>query len=141
MVNLGRFSQQPLRQMTRMGLATNAAGVEQQINMNWAIASDYNASTANADKAFFYLFCNGAETVLDVQIWAVATGGIFDVYLNDVLDTAGIDTYSAVSTLISVNVALTTDTIPGINTIELRTNGRNGLSGGWVIITIKVRLR
>jgi len=88
---------------------------------------------ANGDRIQIFMVARGNETTLNLGTHGLTISGIFDVYINGVLDSAGYDDYLAVPAEIHRIIALTQPIRKGYNVIELRLNGKNALSTGWYV--------
>lgn len=93
----------------------------------------YQVSAADGDKLQMFFICDGTETKLEISTRKQAQFGIFDLYINGVLDSSGYDDYAAVDGDIHREITLTQTIVPGMNTIELRVNGKNAASSGYFI--------
>ncbi len=89
---------------------------------------------ADGDRLFLYYIADGTETAFDITCRGGTTSAIFDLYINNVLDSAGYDNYLAVAADITRHIILAQPVLQGLNQIELRVNGRNGLSTNYYIL-------
>lgn len=89
------------------------------------------AVAADGDRFFLYYICKGDETMLSISTRKTTISGIFELWVNGELDTAGLDDYAAVAANVHRYIALTKLPHPGFNVLELRVNGKNGASGGF----------
>ena len=119
-----------LREQTRIGKATNNAGVELVLNAT-SIPYEYQQVPNNSDNFYYYLICSGSETTLRLIYRKSNDCGIVDLYINGVLDSSGYDMYSAGPAYNDTLITLTIKPIAGINTILLKTNGKNGASTNY----------
>lgn len=85
----------------------------------------YGITTADGDKYQMFFICDGTETLLEITNRKASSEGIFDLYVNGVLDSSGYDDYAAVSADVNREITLTQPVRIGMNTIELRVNGKN----------------
>jgi hypothetical protein len=116
-----------------VGLVTDTAGNP----LTSGIASSYERITAasanDGDRYFWYVMALGNETKLFCYFAKMADSGIADLYLNGVLDTAGFDLYAAALAAYLVSITLTTKPKPGLNTFEMRINGKNAASSDYCL--------
>ena len=73
------------------------------------------------------------ETKLELGNRKDVDCGIFDLYVNNVLDSSEYDDYIAVLEEVYREITLTQPIKKGLNTIELRVNGKNVASSNYVI--------
>lgn len=96
---------------------------------------------ANGDYMTFTMYCAGTETHLEISIYKSVSRGIFDIYINGILDSSGYDTYAASGSASILDVLLSQPIIAGWNTIVFKVNGKNASSSGYYINIYGVRLR
>lgn len=98
---------------------------------------DYSFQIApqNGDKIQMFFICSGTETLLELSSLRNAASGKFDLYVNNILDSSAYDNYRSTETTIDREIGLSQPIIAGLNTIELRVNGKNASSGGYIINT------
>lgn len=89
---------------------------------------------ANGDKNQMFFYADGTEKTLYLTTTSDTNGGIFDVYINNILDSSGYDSYAAVSTVVNRKITLTQPIVYGYNIIELRMNGKNASSNSYQVI-------
>jgi len=73
------------------------------------------------------------ETKLELGNRKDVDCGIFDLYVNNVLDSSEYDDYIAVLEEVYREITLTQPIKKGLNTIELRVNGKNVASSNYAI--------
>ena len=121
---------------TKPSRAYDSGGSPKTIQHYDNIGTTYTTNTtvqtaADGDllQAFLY---SGGDPTLTISYALQPSGGIFDVYVNDVLKSSGIDTYNATLAFntVQINIAGTT---AGWCYVKLRTNGKNASSGGYYI--------
>ena len=122
----------------RVGMITNAAGVEIENN---SLSSDFQQSANDGDHLYTFVYATGSETTLTIGGTKTANSGIFDLYIDGVLDSAGYDLYAAVTASVRHNIVLANPLNHGYHTIEFRVNGKNGASGDYIVQTYGMRLR
>lgn len=98
----------------------------------------YQGTPADGDRIFMYVVCDGDETVLDLGTEKGSFAGIFDLYINNVLDSSGYDDYAAATAAVFRRITLTESIKRGLNTIELRVNGKNASSSNYYILVYGV---
>lgn len=125
------------RQFTRCAKITASNGTEQAIS---STVFD-SGSAANGNNYYFYVFCDGTETILDLGTQKGGSRGIFDIYLNGALDTAGFDDYNSSADDVTRNVTLARKPAPGWNEVKLVINGKNAGSSNYNLVVYGVRLR
>lgn len=86
------------------------------------------------------LFSVGGETKLDILWYRASDRGIFDVYVNGVLDSSGYDGYSASPSNTSTTITLTRSLNPGWNIFKLLVNGKNASASGYGLSVLGARL-
>jgi len=101
-----------------------------QLNFRY---SAYQEIRDNGDKMFAYFTCKGNETKLYIRSFKDSNSGIWDLYVNGVLDSSGYDSYAAAGVSVSLEIILTEPIIKGLNIIEFRVNGKNASSTGYKI--------
>lgn len=99
------------------------------------------ASGANGDKYIIDLYLKGDETKLELGTVKGPAKGIFDLYVNDVLDSSGYDDYAAGTTDSSREITLTETVHNGYNIIELRVNSKNAASSGYLLAVYGVMVQ
>ena len=96
---------------------------------------------ADGDKLQLFFICDGTETKLEITTRPRSGNGIFDIYINNVLDSSGYDDYSATTITKHTEVTLTQPIKKGLNTIEFRVNGKNAASSGYLCNIVGVSLQ
>lgn len=81
----------------------------------------------------FSPICSGDETAIEFAVYKSTNRGMFDIYINGVLDSSGYDLYSSSATVSMLSISLTQDILPGVNNIIFKQNGKNGSSAGYII--------
>jgi len=89
-------------------------------------------NNVDGDKMFAYFTCKGNETKLYIRSFKDTNSGIWDLYVNNVLDSSGYDSYAA-AVGVSLKITLTQPIKKGLNIIEFRVNGKNASSAGYKI--------
>ena len=56
---------------------------------------DYPDTSENGDEYYFYVYKFSNEAIIDLSYNKNTICGIFDLYINDVLDSSGYDGYAA----------------------------------------------
>lgn len=94
----------------------------------------------NLSSLVFFIPASGNETTVTILHHTSSDRPIFDLYINDVLDSSGYDQYSAsdVHNLITVTPINTINR--GWNKITLKCNGKNASSTGYKMYVAGVRL-
>ena len=93
----------------------------------------YGITVADGDKYQIFFICDGTETLLEISNYKGALEAIFDLYVNGVLDSSGYDDYAAAGAYVNREITLSQPVRIGMNTIELRINGKNVASGGYFL--------
>ena len=128
----------PPRMWYRVGMITNAAGVEiNPVSINF----DYQSAPNDGDHLYTFLYAAGGETILTLGRSRNANSGIFDMYIDSIIDSAGYDMYNAGTLNDTLVIALANALNHGYHTIEFRVNGKNGASAGYIISTYGMRVR
>lgn len=95
---------------------------------------------ANGDRIQMFFIADGTETKLTLGQYKTASSGIFDLYVNGVLDSSGYDNYSSSGVIIQRQITPTQPIVAGLNTIEMRVNGKNASSTNYGISTYGVNI-
>ena len=108
------------------------------VNATGGVLYSYTAqdAAADGDRLQTFLTANGTETKLSVGLFTEDVGGIFDLYINDVLDSSTYDTYSVASGVLNLYISLSAGVLPirvGENKIEFRVNDNNVGSSDFYI--------
>lgn len=101
----------------------------------------YSHIPLNGDRCQLAFICVGNETQLTLGTLKNPNTGIFDLYVNDVLDSLGYDEYAVTSTNTSRYITLTQPIRSGQNTIELRVNEKNVASSDYYVIVYGASLQ
>jgi hypothetical protein len=120
-----------------MGHATNAVPASVQIYF----ATTDTAYPGSGGHAYYYIDSNGSELVVNCAISKTSESGIYSLYINGVLDSAGYDFCDAGGVTLQLNITITPKLVTGINTIEFRCTGKNGASTDYSLSCYGVRLR
>jgi len=83
---------------------------------------------ANGDIFQMFFMCINNETKLEIGTHKQSDCGIFDLYVNNVLDSSGYDDYAAAGIFIGREITLTQPIKKGYNIIEMKVNSKNGAS-------------
>lgn len=96
---------------------------------------EYSESSTplNGDRYQMFFYARGNEARLNLGTSKGGSKGIFDIYVNGVLDSSGYDDYAGGTTPFYRYIALTQPIQLGYNVIELRVNGKNASSVGYAI--------
>ena len=105
------------------------------------VAYSYQNVAEDGDRLQAEFLARGTELYISIGLSKMAWGGKFDLYVNGVLDTSGTDTYAASPADYIRFITLTEPILPGYNIIELRVNGKNAASGGYIINTYGISLQ
>lgn len=97
------------------------------------LASMVWVGSPHLGEAVFDLLCEGNETHLIVGTKKTSNDGIFDVYVNNVLDSSGYDDYNATDANTTRNITLIQPIRKGWNEIKLKLNGKNAASTNYGI--------
>lgn len=127
------------RVVARMAKGYTALGVECIIRSDAPF--DYPTTGTDGTYAFFYLFCDGGETHLDINYHSDSDSCKFDLYINGSLDSSGYDLYSASYSGGVLVVTLTRTILAGWNEIKLVVNGKNSSSSGYLLGLFPMRIR
>lgn len=128
------------RQFNRCAYMTDSAGTEVKMN---SCGSLDRASTVsvNGYKMYYFPFCAGGETTLDIFVSKGSTRPIIDIYVNNVLDSAGYDLYNSSTVDATVTISLTQAIIAGFNEIRIVVNSKNGSSTAYDTAIYGLRVR
>lgn len=112
---------------------------------DWGISSAYDtlgaSPSADGDYIIIPVYCTGTETLLFLFYIKASIMGIFDLYINGVLDTAGIDAYASSYTDTMQKITLTQPIIAGWNEVKLVVNDKNASASNYAVGNYGVRLR
>lgn len=114
-----------------------ADGVTLKTLNQMALADNHTYQTiaANGDRMQVFLYARGNETILDLTTYRSTNRAIWDLYVNDVLDSAGYDDYGAAAATFR-HIVLTQPIKSGYNVLEFRANGKNAASTDYYIAII-----
>ena len=128
------------RQFNRCAYMTDSAGTEVKMN---SCGSLDRASTVsvNGYKMYYFPFCAGGETTLDIFVSKGSTRPIIDIYVNHVLDSAGYDLYNSSTVDATVTISLTQSITAGFNEIRIVVNSKNGSSTAYDTAIYGLRVR
>lgn len=112
-----------LNRWSRPSKLTASDGVTLK-KINHGITS-YQQNPANGDRFYIYFICSGDEDALQLGSYEGKNSGIFDIYINNNLDSSGYDNYNVRDVDIHRQISLYRPIIIGFNLIELRVNGKN----------------
>lgn len=118
-------------------LAANGVTLKQ---MNHA-AYTVQTIAENGDRIQLSFICAGNETRLLLSTNKYAARGIFDLYVNNVLDSMGYDDYAASGIDTHRYIVLTQPIRAGQNTIELRVNEKNPSSNSYIVAVFGASLQ
>ncbi len=85
----------------------------------------------DGDKYFAWFYLEGNETKLEISVRKESDKGIFDLYINDVLDSSGYDLYAATGAAAYYEITLAHSVNIGSNKVEIRVNGKNVASSAY----------
>ncbi len=117
----------------------NSSLVEKQLKSANAIHAQISA--ANGDILIIPVFCAGGESILEISYNKDNLRGIFDLYINGVLDSGGYDGYAAAYTTAFISITLSKAINEGWNEIKLIINGKNASSTAYYYNICGVRLK
>lgn len=95
----------------------------------------------DGDRLQSFFVCRGDETKLSIGCSIFTSSGIFDIYVNDVLDSSGYDNYNGTTSTLQRYITLTLRIVKGKNVIELRVNGKNALSTNYTVNVFGISLQ
>ncbi len=101
----------------------------------------YQYSPANGDRIQMFFICDGTETFLQMGSLKSVNSGIFDLYVNNTLDSSGYDNYAAANIPIYRQLLLSQPITAGLNIIELRVNGKGVIATNYYINTYGASLQ
>jgi hypothetical protein len=101
----------------------------------------FQIAPANGDKLQMFFICDGTETKLEFSDKRLSVSGIFDIYVNGVLDSSGYDDYAAAAADVHREITLSQPIRPGLNTIELRVNGKNVAASSYYVSVMGASLQ
>lgn len=121
----------------------DAAGAKKPMSMHEGIAALATPPAADGDEFYWYFWSrDGTETKLcltTIQYGVAglfAFSGIFDIYLNGVLDSAGYDDYNTTYTIMNRYISLVHPVLIGENVIKLKINGKNASSSAYFVMIV-----
>lgn len=127
------------RQFNRCAYLTDSTDVE--LKMNSCGGLDRAATLGSGHKLYYYPFCVGGETTIDINVSKGSNRCMFDLYINGVLDSSGYDLYNSSTVDATVTISLTQAIVAGFNEIRIVVNGKNGSSTGYDPAVYGVRIR
>lgn len=90
-------------------------------------------TAAQNDVYILYFICDGTETKLEITTYKMTDKGIWDLWVNGILDSSGYDDYAAAGAQVNRSITLTEQIRPGINTVELKASSKNAASSNYEI--------
>lgn len=93
----------------------------------------FASPNANGDRLQMFFYARGTEVELNISTYKYGDAGIWDLYVNGVLDSSGYDDYAAGHSANTRRITLTERIRRGYNVIEVRVNGKNASSSGYVV--------
>lgn len=105
------------------------------------IGYDIQTSAADGDYCIIPVYCVNNETIMDLSWQKAASRGIFNIYINNVLDSSGYDGYAASATALASSITLTQPLLSGWNEIKIKINGKNASAIGYNFNIYGVRIR
>jgi len=136
----GAVSQNIIVRYANIGRAYASDGVTlRQITHSNVGRSPLTSADGNRIQLFF--MCDGTETKLEISNRAGIAKAMWDLYINNVLDSSGYDDYAASAADVHREIVLTIPVRPGLNTIELRVNGKNASSTGYDVFVYGASLQ
>lgn len=120
---------------TRPSRAYNNAGNLIQLNHTNNINENFTSASPAVDGDCFQLFfcARGNEVWFSISTYTNLNRPIWDLYVNGILDSAGYDDYTPAAGIQRRYIALTQPIREGYNIIELKVNGKNGASTGFIL--------
>lgn len=88
---------------------------------------------ADGNRYQMFFMARGNETELNISTKIGIDGGIWDLYINGILDSAGYDDYAVAEAVITRQIILTLPIRQGYNVFEMRCNGKNPASVNFTI--------
>ena len=131
--------QSKTRQFNRCAYLTDSTNVE--LKMNSCGGLDRAATLGSGHKLYYFPFCVGGETTIDINVSKGSNRCMFDLYINGVLDSSGYDLYNSSTVDATVTISLTQAITAGFNEIRIVVNGKNGSSTGYDPAVYGVRIR
>lgn len=114
-----------------IGILLSSALVKKQIYETQNGRSQ--VTPADGDRLQLFFVCDATETLLEISTLRGTLKGIWDLYVNGILDSSGYDDYGAISLPLHREITLNQPIVARVNTIELRVNGRNALSTNYYL--------
>lgn len=99
------------------------------------------SGASNGDIVYIYVYKFENETNIDVMIAKRNACGIFDLYVNGILDSSGYDFYNATTLATTISISLTTPIYVGWNELKFVANGKNELSSSYATSIYGVYVR
>lgn len=127
------------RQFNRCAYLTDSTNVE--LKMNSCGGIDRATTLGSGHKLYYYPFCVGGETTIDINVSKGSNRCMFDLYVNNVLDSSGYDLYNSSTVDATVTISLSQAIVAGFNEIRIVVNGKNGSSTGYDPAVYGVRIR
>lgn len=111
----------------------------------WSVFGAYSGAntgtSSDGDYAVARVYATGFETVLYIGTRKASVFGVFDLYINDVLDSSGYDLYASTSVDSVLIITLTIPLARGWNQIKIKMNGKNAASSNYGFGCYGVRLQ
>lgn len=128
----------PSRMAYFLSSVTDSSGVEKSISPTFP--SGTWDTVLDGFRYNFNVFSRGTETILIINTYKSTNRGIFDLYIDGVLNTGGYDDYAA-SAITNIRKITITPMSIGEHIIQMRVNSKNSASTGyslspyWVMLT------
>lgn len=115
----------------RVGKVTTSGGVIKTLKTDQA--GTVATTGTDGDKYFVWVYLDGTETKLELSTYKYTSRGIFDIYLNGVLDSSGYDDYASSGAYTQREITLTQTPVAGLNVLEFRVNGKNASATSYEV--------
>jgi hypothetical protein len=128
-----------LRTLFKLSYCYNSSGNEKALR-NYQ-GQDYQINPQNGDYLIVYIFCAGGETLIDLSWFKGPDRSIFDLYINNSLDSSGYDGYNSTTSITYTQITISKTIISGWNELKFVVNNKNVSSTNYYCGLYGVRLR
>ena len=116
-------------------------GVVRDWGANGAYDGPASLGSSDGDYSICSVYKTASESIINIGVRKSSLYGIFDIYINDVLDSSGYDLYASSGSDAMLIVSTTISLISGWNTLKFKINGKNESATRYGIGIYGVRLR
>jgi hypothetical protein len=141
MIDLNNTIVFPFDSIFRVGSIFSGAMTKKLINSINYPGQDYQSVAADGDIFFIPILCSSEKTIIDIYTSVGSNRGIFNLYIDGVLNSSGYDTYNSTNSSSIFSITMVTPLSAGIHEIKLVVTGKNLSSTAYVVIIGGVRTR